>query len=126
MIQHIPDLNIYPVVLLMLARSSMHVESTDLFMYSITTFSSYEDGSVSEVTRPLSAAQHQKLKADLADPTRPTVRQRRVTFSWERQIFELHTDVEPAHGVSVLHRRSEVRINQSSNQSISLSSVSLS
>lgn len=80
----------------------------DLFVHSITTFSTYEDGSVSEVTRPISSAQHHKIKVDRADSTRPTVRQRRVTFLWECQMFELHTDVEPSYSVSVLHRRSEV------------------
>lgn len=82
---------------------------TGLFVYTRVTFSTYDDGSVRELTRPLSAAQHERLKADMADPSRPRVCQRRVAFIWERQMFELHTDVEPAYGVSVLHRRSEVR-----------------
>ncbi|CAM9517693.1 unnamed protein product [Sphacelaria rigidula] len=78
-----------------------------LFVYTIMTFATYDDGSVCEVKRPLSAGQHERLKMDRADPSRPKVCQRRVAFIWERQMFELHTDVEPAYGVSVLHRQSE-------------------
>lgn len=73
------------------------------------TVSGYEDGNVTEVTRPLSATQYETLQQKRADSTRPKVYQRRVAFLWERQAFELHVDVEPAYGVSVLYRQSEVK-----------------
>lgn len=74
----------------------------------MTTLSSYSDGTVTEVTRQLSASQHESIERERADAARPKVVQRRVSFVWERQAFELHTDLEPAFGINVLHRRSEV------------------
>ena len=79
-------------------------------MYFLTTVSSYSDGTVAEVTKQLSAAQHESIERERADVARPKVVQRRVSFLWERQAFELHTDLEPAYGINVLHRRSEVCI----------------
>eukprot|EP00752_Nemacystus_decipiens_P016388 g14650.t1 len=79
----------------------------ELSVYSLTTLSSYSDGTVTELTKQLSAAQHEAIKRERADTARPKVVQRRVSFLWERQAFELHTDLEPAHGINVLHRRSE-------------------
>ena len=79
-------------------------------MYFSTTLSSYSDGTVAEVTRQVSEAQHESIERERADPARPKVVQRRVTFLWERQAFELHTDLEPAYGINVLHRRSEVSL----------------
>lgn len=87
----------------------LNADDTGLFLYGITTFSTYEDALVSEVTRPLSAVRYEKLIAERADSSRIRVRQRRVAFLWKSQAFELHIDVEPAFGVSVLYRRSEVR-----------------
>lgn len=77
-------------------------------MYFVTTLSSYSDGTVTEVSRQLSVAQHESIERERANEARPKVIQRRVSFLWERQAFELHTDIEPAYGVDVLHRRSEV------------------
>ncbi|CAM9140542.1 unnamed protein product, partial [Scytosiphon promiscuus] len=79
----------------------------ETFVHHLTTISSYSDGTVTEVTRQLSAAQHSSMELERADPARPKVVQRRITFLWEMQVFELHTDIEPAFGVNVLHRRSE-------------------
>lgn len=79
-------------------------------MHSLTTLSSYSDGTVAEVTKQLSAAQHESIERERADTARPKVVQRRVSFLWERQAFELHTDMEPAYGINVLHRRSEVSV----------------
>lgn len=72
------------------------------------TVSSREDGTVTEVSRPLGEADYRAIEADRADPARPRVRQRHLLFLWERQVFEIHVDVEPAYGVSVLYRHSEV------------------
>eukprot|EP00903_Cladosiphon_okamuranus_P009266 g8842.t1 len=79
----------------------------DSFVYCVTNISSYSDGTVTEVTKHLSAAQHESIERERADKARPKVVQRRVSFLWERQAFELHTDLEPAYGINVLHRRSE-------------------
>ncbi|CAM9093817.1 unnamed protein product [Ectocarpus sp. 4 AP-2014] len=81
--------------------------NSEVFVYSITTISTFSDGTVTEVTRQLSAARHALIEKERADPARPKVVQRRVSFLWERQVFELHTDMEPAIGINVLHRRSE-------------------
>lgn len=62
------------------------------------------------MTKQLSAAQHESIERERADTARPKVVQRRVCFLWERQAFELHTDLEPAYGINVLHRRSEVSV----------------
>lgn len=78
-------------------------------MYRKVALCGYDDGTVAEVTTNLSVGEHEHLQQDKADPTRPKVLQRRVAFLWEGQAFELHTEIEPAHGISVLHRRSEVR-----------------
>lgn len=83
--------------------------SSESFVYGITTLSSYSDGTIAEVTRKLSPGEYDVIKRDRADAARPKVCQRRVCFLWERQAFELRTDLEPAYGVSVLYRRSEVR-----------------
>lgn len=81
----------------------------------MTTLSSYSDGTVTEVTKQLSAAQHESIERERADVARPKVVQRRVSFLWERQAFELHTDLEPAYGINVLHRRSEVSVSGARN-----------
>lgn len=78
-------------------------------MYEIRTVSSYDDGTVTDDTRRLSAEEFNKIEQELADGARPKVLQRRVSFLWERQAFELQTDLKPAFGISVLHRHSEVR-----------------
>ncbi|CAM9595952.1 unnamed protein product [Ectocarpus sp. 13 AM-2016] len=80
---------------------------SEVFVYSITAISTFSDGTVTEVTRQLSAAQHASIEKERADSARTKVVQRRVSFLWERQVFELHTDMEPAFGINVLHRRSE-------------------
>ncbi|CAM9114381.1 unnamed protein product [Laminaria digitata] len=78
-----------------------------LFVYCIATFSSYDDGAVTEDTRRLSAEEFNNIEQERVDPARPKVLQRRVAFLWERQAFELQTDLKPAYGISVLHRHSE-------------------
>lgn len=80
-----------------------------LFVYRKVAMFGYDDGTVAEVTTNLLAGEYERLERDTADPARPKVFQRRVAFLWEGQAFELCTDVGPAHGISVLHRRSEVR-----------------
>lgn len=77
-------------------------------MYSISTFSCYDDGTVTDDTRRLSPEEFSKIERERADAARPKVLQRRVSFLWERQAFDLQTDLEPAYGASVLHRHSEV------------------
>lgn len=86
--------------------------STGLFVYCITNFSSYDDGTVAEDTRRLSAEEFNKIEQERADAARPKVLQHRVAFLWERQAFELQTDLKPAYGTSVLHRHSEVRFSR--------------
>lgn len=83
--------------------------STGQFLYEITTISSYDDGTVAEVTRRISAKDYTTIQQERGDKSRCKVTQRRVSFLWERQAFELQTDVEPAYGTSVLYRRAEVR-----------------
>lgn len=104
----------WPSVFLSLAASVALApccsSSAESFVYFLTTLSSYSDGTVTEVAKQLSAAQHKSIERERADTARPTVVQRRVSFLWERQAFELHTDMEPAYGVHVLHRRSEVSV----------------
>lgn len=78
-----------------------------LFVYGITTFSSYDDGTVADDTRRLSVEEFNKIEQERADAARPKVLQRRVAFLWERQAFELQSDLKPAYGISVLHRHSE-------------------
>ena len=78
-------------------------------MYGITTLYSYDDGTVADDTRHLSEEAFNKIEREKADAARPKVLQRRVAFLWERQAFELRTDLKPANGISVLHRHSEVR-----------------
>ena len=77
-------------------------------MYGITTFSCYDNGTVADDTRRLSPGEFYKIEQERADAARPKVLQRRVSFLWERQAFELHTDLQPAYGISVLYRHSEV------------------
>ncbi|CAN0450744.1 unnamed protein product, partial [Hapterophycus canaliculatus] len=89
-------------------------------VHSLTTLSSYSDGTVTEVTKQLSAAQYSSIEAERADAARPKVVQRRVAFLWEGQAFELHTDLEPAYGINVLHRRSEVRKTEGRRFSVNL------
>lgn len=76
-------------------------------MYRKVAMFFYADGKVKEVTTNLSADEYERLEQ--ADPGRPKISQRRVAFSWKGQAFEIHTDDGPAPGMSVLHRRSEVR-----------------
>lgn len=83
--------------------------TTGLFVYGITTLSSYDDGTVADDTRRLSVEEFNKIEQERADAARPKVLQRRVAFLWERQAFELQSDLKPAYGISVLHRHSEVR-----------------
>lgn len=78
-------------------------------MHGITKISSFSDGTVSEVTKKLTAAEHERVQRERADGARPKACQRRVSFLWERQAFELHTDLGLAYGINVLHRHSEVR-----------------
>lgn len=102
----------FPKASLSLLTSYLVPFETGTFVYFVTTLSSYSDGTVTEVTRHLSVAQHESIERERADTSRPKVVQRRVSFLWERQAFELHIDTEPAYGVNVLHRRSEVSISR--------------
>ncbi|CAM9147294.1 unnamed protein product [Ascophyllum nodosum] len=78
-----------------------------LFLFEMTTISSYDNGTVAEVTRRLSAEEYETIESQRRDQARQKVSQLRVSFLWASQAFELQTDVKPAYGTSVLYRRSE-------------------
>lgn len=81
------------------------------FVFRLVTVTGHDDGTVSEVTRRVSADGYNRIASSSRDPSRSTVVQRRISFLYKRQAFELQTDVAPFAGVSVLYRQAaEVRV----------------